>query len=171
MFFLKDEERLISLHPSFFGPNIQRFLSEQLIEDVEGKNVGDYFVVCVLDQYDFSEGRVIPGRAFAEFNVHYKAVVWKPFKGEVMDGEVTSVSEAGFFVEIGPLQAFVAKTMIPSEIKFDGHATPPQWSDNGEQVIEKGSQVRIKIKGVRNELGTMYAIATIKEDYLGTMPS
>lgn len=53
--------------------------------------------------------------------------------------------------------------MIPADIKFDGNAAPPQWTDNADQVIEKGSHVRVKIKGIRSELGNMYAIATIKE--------
>jgi hypothetical protein len=53
--------------------------------------------------------------------------------------------------------------MIPSEIKFDGNATPPQFTDNADQVIEKGTQIRVKIKGIRGEVGQMYAIATIKE--------
>lgn len=53
--------------------------------------------------------------------------------------------------------------MIPSDIKFDGNATPPQFTDNADQVIEKGTQIRVKIKGIRGEVGQMYAIATIKE--------
>ena len=84
MFFLKEEERTITLHPSFFGPNIQRYLDDQLLSDVEGTVQGDYFVVCVLEPHDYSEGKIVPGSAFAEFKVHYRAVVWKPFKGEVV---------------------------------------------------------------------------------------
>lgn len=57
--------------------------------------------------------------------------------------------------------------MIPSDIKYDGNATPPQWTDNRDQVIETGTHIRIKIRGTRAEMGKMYAIATIKEDYLG----
>ena len=57
--------------------------------------------------------------------------------------------------------------MIPSDIKFDGNATPPQFTDNQDQVIERGTHIRVKIKGIRGEVGQMYAIATIKEDYLG----
>lgn len=53
--------------------------------------------------------------------------------------------------------------MIPSEIKYDGNATPPMFTDNGEQRIEKGTQIRIKIKGLRTEVNSMFAIATIKE--------
>lgn len=53
--------------------------------------------------------------------------------------------------------------MIPPEIKFDANSTPAQWTDNNEQVIEKGTQIRVKVKGVRAEVDRMYAIATIKE--------
>jgi hypothetical protein len=57
--------------------------------------------------------------------------------------------------------------MIPSYIKYDSISTPPQWTDGSDQVIEKGTHVRIKLKGIRNEVGEMFAIATINEDFLG----
>ena len=57
--------------------------------------------------------------------------------------------------------------MIPSEIKWDPNATPPQFTNNEDMVIEKGTQVRVKIIGIRSEVGEMWAIGSIKEDYLG----
>jgi DNA-directed RNA polymerase II subunit RPB7 len=53
--------------------------------------------------------------------------------------------------------------MIPPYIKFDSKASPPQWTDTAEQIIEKGTHVRVKIKGTRNEMGQLFAIATINE--------
>jgi DNA-directed RNA polymerase II subunit RPB7 len=84
MFFLKEMERIITLHPSFFGPRIHDYLSHQLLKDVEASNQGEYFIVCVLDGYEFSEGKVLPGVGFAEYTVHYRAIVWKPFRDEVV---------------------------------------------------------------------------------------
>ncbi|QDS68145.1 hypothetical protein FKW77_010315 [Venturia effusa] len=167
MFFYKEEERTINLHPSFFGPNITKYLDDQLLGDVEGTLQGDYFVVCVMQPHEYSDGKIVPGSSFAEFVVHYRAIVWKPFKGEVVDAQVTGVADNGFFCEIGPLKVFVSKSMIPSDIKYDGHATPPQWTDGADQTIEKGTQIRLKIKGMRTDMGSLYAIGTIKEDYLG----
>jgi hypothetical protein len=57
--------------------------------------------------------------------------------------------------------------MIPGYIKYDSLSTPPQWTDGSDQIIEKGTHVRIKLKGIRNEVGEMFAIATINEDFLG----
>ena len=60
--------------------------------------------------------------------------------------------------------------MIPSDIKWDPNATPPQFTDNGDQVIEKGTHLRIKIMGTRSDVGSMFAIGSIKEDFLGFVP-
>ncbi len=84
MFFLYELERVITLHPSFFGPRVKEYLTNRLLEDVEGTCTGQYYIICVMDAYDISEGRVIPGSAVAEYTVHYRAVVWRPFKGETV---------------------------------------------------------------------------------------
>lgn len=84
MFFLHEMERTISLHPSFFGPKNHEYLIQQLMTDVEGKNTGSYFIVCVMDTFDISDGRIVPGKAYAEYTIHFKAIVWKPFKGEIV---------------------------------------------------------------------------------------
>lgn len=57
--------------------------------------------------------------------------------------------------------------MIPSDIKWDPNATPPQYTNNEDTVIEPGTHVRCKIIGTRSEVGGMWAIGSIKEDYLG----
>ncbi|CAN9442191.1 unnamed protein product [Alternaria alternata] len=163
MFFLKELEKTIQLHPSYFGPLIRQHIHRELLQKEEGSSTGKYTIVCILDSFDISDGKVMPGSGSAEYVVHYKAVVWRPYKGEVMDGIVTSVLRTGFFVDCGSLQAFVGRSMIPAEIKFDANATPPQWTDDGEQVIEKGTNIRIKIKGLRSEVDNMYAVGTMKE--------
>lgn len=52
---------------------------------------------------------------------------------------------------------------MPSDFKFDGNATPPNFTDSAGYKIEKGSRVRLKIMGVRAEIGSMYGVGTIKE--------
>lgn len=84
MYFLHDLERTISLHPSFFGPRVQEYLTNRLLEDVEGSCTGQYYIVCVMDSFEITEGRVVPGSASAEYTVKYRAVVWRPFKGETV---------------------------------------------------------------------------------------
>jgi DNA-directed RNA polymerase II subunit RPB7 len=56
---------------------------------------------------------------------------------------------------------------IPSDIKWDPNATPPQYTDNADQVIEKGTHIRLKIMGLRFDVGQIIAVGSIKEDFLG----
>ena len=84
MFFLQELERTLQLHPSFFGPRITEYLTNKLYEEVEGTCNGQFYIICVVDAFDISEGRVVPGLANAEYVIRFRAVVWKPFKGEIV---------------------------------------------------------------------------------------
>jgi DNA-directed RNA polymerase II subunit RPB7 len=59
--------------------------------------------------------------------------------------------------------------MIPDYMHFDGTSLPPQWTDGADQnqSIYRGTQIRMRIRGMRPEGATMQAIATINEDFLG----
>jgi DNA-directed RNA polymerase II subunit RPB7 len=56
MFFLKELEKTIQLHPSYFGPLIRSHIHRELLQKEEGSSTGKY----------------------------YKAIVWRPYKGEVV---------------------------------------------------------------------------------------
>ncbi|KAJ3520128.1 hypothetical protein NM208_g13844 [Fusarium decemcellulare] len=169
MFFLYNLERRVTLHPSFFGRNMHDLVTHKLLTDVEGTCAGSYFIISIMDTFDISEGRILPGNGLAEFTVGYRAVVWRPFKGETVDAVVYSINPQGFFARAGPLRLFVSAHLIPSEIKWDPNATPPQFTNNEDTVIEPDTHVRVKIIGTRTEVGEMWAIGSIKEDYLGCL--
>jgi len=84
MFFLKEETKIISLHPSYFGPNMRDYLVDRLNEEEEGRCTGDHFVICVMDMVEIGEGRVIPSNGNAEYTIKYRAIIWKPFRGETV---------------------------------------------------------------------------------------
>lgn len=171
MFFIRELEKTITLHPSYFGPHMRDYLIHKLHDDVEGSCTGQFFIICVIDHEQITLGKIIPGRGDAEFTIHYKAIVYRPFRGETVDAVVTSVNKMGFFAEVGALQCFVSKQAIPSEIPFDETANPPQYSDGGEQVINKGAHVRMKLVGIRSDVGKMYATASIKEVSVPSRPA
>jgi DNA-directed RNA polymerase II subunit RPB7 len=84
MFFLRYLEREISIHPSFFGNSVHDRLRDQLFADLEGSCNGEYYIVCIMDIYNISPGKVRPGSGEAHFTILYRAILWKPFKGETV---------------------------------------------------------------------------------------
>lgn len=84
MYFIHEVERVINLHPSFFGHRIREYLTNQLFKDVEGTCDGNYYTICVVDIVDISDGKVVSGTGVAEYTIRFRCVVWKPFKGETV---------------------------------------------------------------------------------------
>ncbi|KAI9144738.1 RNA polymerase Rpb7 [Paraphysoderma sedebokerense] len=173
MFFLKELQHTINLHPSNFGPTLKEQLEKRLYAEVEGSCSGRFgYIISVVDVANVGKGKIFPGMGVAQYNITYRAIVFKPFKGEVVDAVITTVNKMGFFAEVGPLTIFVSTHLIPDSYKFDANSNPPSYIDvSYDQKLCKGSHVRIKIVGTRIDATQIFAIGTIKEDYLGLSPA
>jgi hypothetical protein len=55
------------------------------------------------------QGKLKEGTGWAEFKLQYDAIVFRPFKGEVLECVVKEVNKFGFFAECGPQQVFVSE--------------------------------------------------------------
>lgn len=171
MFFIKDLSLNITLHPSFFGPRMKDYLKTKLLQEVEGSCTGKFgYILCVLDydKIDIERGRILPTDGSADFTVRYRAVVFKPFRGEVVDGTVVSCSQHGFEVQVGPMKVFVTKHLMPQDLIFNAGSNPPSYQSS-EDVITIKSRIRVKIEGCISQVSSIHAIGSIKEDYLGAI--
>ena len=83
------------------------------------------------------DGRVLDGRGAAVFEVVYTAVVWRPFKDEVVDAVVTDVSDLAIFADIGPTTAVIHRNNLPAEYLFQKNANPPCYQ-TADQVNQRG---------------------------------
>lgn len=57
--------------------------------------------------------------------------------------------------------------MMPDEVHYDANASPPQFTNNADMVIEPNTHIRVKLINMRTEVGEMWAIGTINGDFLG----
>ena len=57
--------------------------------------------------------------------------------------------------------------MMPDDVKYQQNSTIPMFTNNEDFVLEKGTQVRLRIRGLRSEVGNLYGIGTMAQDYLG----
>lgn len=70
------------------------FLESKLYSDVEGTCSGQFgYIIAVVSILDIGKGMVLGGSGQAEFITRYRAIVFKPFKGEVVDGVVNNVNK------------------------------------------------------------------------------
>jgi len=122
MFFLVKLSKSIRLHPKYFGAKLQETLTEALNAEVVGSCTSRYgYIVGVVKIVSLGKGKISES-GFATFVIEYVAIVFKPFRNEVMDGVVSDVNKLGFFCYVGPLQIFISRHQIsdPLRMKFDG---------------------------------------------------
>ncbi|NXI44286.1 RPB7 polymerase, partial [Galbula dea] len=123
----------ILLHPRYFGPNLLTTVKQKLFTEVEGTCTRKYgFVITVTTINNIRAGVIQPGRGFILYPVKYKAIVFRPFKREVLDTVVTQVNKIGLFNEIGPMSCFVSCHSIPSKMEFDRNSNPPCYKTMDE---------------------------------------
>eukprot|EP00894_Picocystis_sp_ML_P001549 jgi/Pico_ML_1/52066/g2834.t1 len=132
MFFLLELKKNVQLSPRFFGPKMVSTIQDKLIAEVEGTCSGRYgYIIGVLGKPGVGKGFVVEDHSGqAVFEVKYQAIVFRPFKGEVLDAIVYHVSKMGFFAQAGPLELFVSTHLIPSEYSFSSIDEPCFVSDD-----------------------------------------
>ncbi|KAH8399126.1 hypothetical protein KR215_002850, partial [Drosophila sulfurigaster] len=168
-------EHEILLHPRYFGPQLLETVKQKLYSEVEGTCTGKYgFVIAVTTIDQIGSGVIQPGQGFVVYPVKYKAIVFRPFKGEVLDAVVKQINKVGMFAEIGPLSCFIShhasfsSISIPADMQFCPNGNPPCYKSKDEDVVISGEdKIRLKIVGTRVDATGIFAIGTLMDDYLG----
>ncbi|EDW15679.2 uncharacterized protein Dmoj_GI22645 [Drosophila mojavensis] len=169
MFYHISLEHEILLHPRYFGPQLLETVKQKLYSEVEGTCTGKYgFVIAVTTIDLIGSGVIQPGQGFVVYPVKYKAIVFRPFKGEVLDAVVKQINKVGMFAEIGPLSCFISHHSIPADMQFCPNGNPPCYKSKDEDVVISGEdKIRLKIVGTRVDATGIFAIGTLMDDYLG----
>jgi len=169
MFYHVSLDHEVLLHPRYFGPSLLSVVKQKLFSEVEGTCSGKYgFVIAVTTIDSIGSGQILPGRGFVNYPIKYKAIVFRPIKGEVIEAIVTQVNKVGMFVEAGPLSCFISKHSIPGDMEFDPESTPPCYKTKDEDVvIQVDDEIRVKVIGTRVDANDIFAIGSLMDDYLG----
>jgi DNA-directed RNA polymerase subunit E'/Rpb7 len=143
-------------------------VKQKLFAEVEGQCQAKYGIVIAVTTIDtIGHGLIQPGlnnivprifflfiqilgSGFVSYPVKYKAIVFRPFKGQVVDATVDQVNKLGMFCNIGPVSSFVSRHGIPPEYEFEPDSVPPCYKNSDESIVIKpGDTIRLKIMGIR----------------------
>ncbi|KAI4303735.1 hypothetical protein MLD38_039332 [Melastoma candidum] len=126
----------MQLHPRYFGRNLCDHLVTNLMKDVEGTcSMG--FVVAITGIESVGKGLIRDGTGFVTFPVKYQCIVFRPFKGEILEAVVTLVNKLWDPV------------LLPDDMEFQSGDVPNYTTSDGSVKIQKDSEVRLKIIGTR----------------------
>lgn len=171
VFFRKRLKRVIQVHPQYLGPNLKNHIKEQCRLEVQGERLvsGLGFIIMVLsiDDNQIGKGLIDHLTGRTRYEVEYDAIVFRPFKNEVLDTTVKVCTSQGIFAEAGPQDIFVARHYIPGHFEFRAEDAS-YFSPETGMVIKGTTDMRVKILGA-NATGQVAAIGTIDEPFLGPL--
>ncbi|KAH0860021.1 hypothetical protein HID58_088282 [Brassica napus] len=137
-----------AIKPRFFGRNLRENLVSKLMKDVEGTcRVGGMVAITGIESV--GNGLVRNGTAFVTFPLKYQCVVFRPFKGQILEAVVT--------------------LLIPDDTEFQAGDMPNYTTSDGSVKIQKECEVRLKIIGTRVDATEIFCVGTIKDDFLGVI--
>ncbi|GMH40462.1 hypothetical protein BSKO_08366 [Bryopsis sp. KO-2023] len=172
MFYHVSLSKTLDIHPRYFGPRLREVIEDILKQKEEGICIGNFgYVVCITGLKEIGEGLIRPdGTGFATFTVKYDCVLFRPFRGEVLDATVQQVITGGFIAEAGPLEIFVSIHCIPDDYTF--HSGDAAFVSADESTrIQEGVDIRLRILSTRIDAAQIACVGTIKEDFLRVLES
>lgn len=162
MFFQIELQHELVVHPQFFGPKIRQTIKQLLYEEVEGTSSGKYgYIIAVTEIIDIGRGYLHQHRGLATFLVKYRAIVLRPFRGEVVDALVSQVTKLGFFASVGPLSIFVARSNMPQNMTYIDSEKMFRSDDEEFTTLSQGDDVRIRIISTRRDFKETFAIGIL----------
>eukprot|EP00915_Cephaloidophora_sp_WS-2016_P010191 GHVH01014767.1.p1 GENE.GHVH01014767.1~~GHVH01014767.1.p1 ORF type:complete len:170 (+),score=16.08 GHVH01014767.1:57-566(+) len=166
MYLILDFWKTVVLKPEYIGQYYEQQIENTLRADMEGNcqpNIG--FVIAVIQVLHREKGIVQPGTGSVKVTVKYRALVFNPQRGEVMDAVITEINSLGVFCSCGPLKIFITQQHLGNY-----EHGKDCWSDrDSDAKLKPGTEVRLRIQGVKYETSSIAAVARIDEDFLGPM--
>ncbi|KIW56475.1 DNA-directed RNA polymerase [Exophiala xenobiotica] len=151
MFILTKFDDLVQIPPHGFRNNqiTQRDLEDRINEKYSNKVVQKVgLCICMYDLLKASDGLIGTGTGNANVNVHFRMIVFRPFKGEIITGIVRKCITTGirittqFFDDI-----FVPQTMLFEGCEFNEAEKTWVWkTEESELWFDEGTVVNLRIE-------------------------
>ena len=94
---------------------------------------------------EIGEGVLIMGDGAAYHNVVFNAIFFKPEQQEIVEGEVTDITEFGAFVRIGPMEGLVHVSQVTDDyINYDPK-NASLLGNESKKVLTEGDRIRARI--------------------------
>ena len=146
MYYMTTIEGTVRIPPYRFDEPLEDVAIETLNEEFIGqldKNLG--LMVGAFSIEEIGEGVLIMGDGAAYHNVVFNAIFFKPEQQEIVEGEVTDITEFGAFVRIGPMEGLVHVSQVTDDyINYDPR-NASLLGNESKKILTEGDKIRARI--------------------------
>ncbi|MFQ5831281.1 MAG: DNA-directed RNA polymerase [Candidatus Thorarchaeota archaeon] len=161
---------VVRIPPKEFGAPIEEAAMVHLrkqYENVLDRDIGLMIAVIGIDE--IGQGRLMPGDGATYHSVTYRVLVFKPVRGELVEGNVVELMDFGAFIRMGPLDGLCHVSQICDDfITQDAKGSALLGKETGRTLAE-GDKVRARITSISFESGNRSGKLglTMRQPFLG----
>ncbi len=170
MFYKVKLKDYVDLSPELFEGDLNESIKEQLSRNYADKTTEDLgLIISVVSVDGVGEGFKLPENPSRHYVVEFTVLAYKPDLHEVVEGEVSSVTNFGVFVNLGVIDGLVHLSQTMADQVSFSKTGMIQGSQTGQTLkagdVVRASVVAVSFKDIRNvKVGL-----TMRQPGLGSM--
>lgn len=150
MFILSELTDLIRIPPHTFNIPLPESLTNEIHKKYCNKVINNLgLAVSLWDILEIKEGLLKPGDGGSFVEIRFRLIIWKPFVGEVLEGEVTDCTLEGIEVKLQFFdEIFIPKNYLFENCEYRGAEKAWCWKPDGESelFIDISEKIRFRIE-------------------------
>jgi len=160
----------VRVPPNEFGKDLKETLKQLVQKEYEGildEDLG--LVLTITDAENIGEGKVVPGDGAAYHEADLSILTYKPEVHEIVEGEVSEITEFGAFVRTGPIDGLVHVSQIMDDyINYDPKVPNFVGKDSGVKLgVGDRVTARIVTVSLKGTLSASKIGLTMRQEGLG----
>lgn len=155
MFYKIKVKDYVDLSPDLFDGDLNGSIKEQLTRNYADKTTEELgLVITIIEVNSVGEGFKLPEDPSRHYVVEFTVLAYKPELHEVIEGEVTSVTNFGVFVSMGVIEGLVHLSQTMADQVSFSNTGMIQGAESGQTLkagdIVKASVAAVSFKDIRN---------------------
>jgi len=136
----------IRVPPELFEKDLTEAVKEAIIDEFVGELTKDGLFLSVVNIKDIGDGKMIPGDGAVYYETTFEILTYQPILQEVIEGEVSEITEFGVFVRMGPIDGLAHISQVMDD--YVNYANGTILGKQSKRVLKVGDVVRARVIAV-----------------------